>query len=187
MTIRNKKEPIKHIKSEQRQLKLKNWIEKLSSKIGLSTQVVDIEHFKDNNAIDDYNEIVTINRAAEELMSSEVTMITSNHEDLVPIMEKYQTSVFVYAGLISFKDASLWPLGIPMIGLSSIMVGLPPSIIMLLLENYQSAYYTYIIDFKQNTVIHSEFNLMPYQKARDGVIKNNIYWTLFQMNRKPKK
>lgn len=130
----------------------------------------------------EYNEIATINRWVDELLTNDMYMISSNYNDVLPIVEKYNTSTFVYTGTISYKKRKgLFPnfLGV-------VYIAFPPStplgVYTLSTPSYETLYFSFVFDFEQSRTIHLEINYMP-QKDRDGVIKSNLYWLLYQIKK----
>jgi hypothetical protein len=180
-----RKEVIRLVESEERQNKFKGWIEELGEDAGLKTTVLDVKNVDEKTTIDDYNNIIAINRWVDELLTNDMYMISSNYNEVLPIVEKYNSTTFAYTGALSFRKRK-----------ESInyyyyyiLIALPPTTPLgfdMLRPSYESIYFSYVFDFENNRILHQELNTMK-QKDRDGVIKSNIYWLMHQIKQKPKK
>ncbi len=179
-----KKDPVRLVESEARQKEFKGWIETLSEDLGLKTTVLDVKHITKKTTIGEYNEIMAINRWVDELLTNDMYMISSNYNELLPIVEKYKTTTFAYTGALVYKNRRK-------IGYAEILYTLfpqtmPYGVSLLATPKYDNLYFSFVFDFEENRVLHKEINYMK-QKDRDGVIKSNLYWMLHQVKAKSSK
>jgi hypothetical protein len=181
-----KKDVIRLIESEERQDKFKGWIEELGEDAGLKTTVLDVKHLDKKTTIEDYNNIIAINRWVDELLTNDMYMIGSNHNDVLPIVEKYNSTTFAYTGALSFRKKKDAIVNYYNLLYTVIPWTTPYGLDNLIKPSYEAVYFSYVFDFENNRVLHREFNTMM-QKDRDGVIKSNLYWLMHQINQKPDK
>ena len=179
-----KKEAIRLIDSEERQNKFKGWIEELGEAAELETTVLDVNNINNETTIEDYNDIIAINRWVDELLTNDMYMISSNYNEVLPIVKKYNSTTFAYTGALSFRKkvsgfnyyiyyALLVIPSTTALGINSLR------------GSYECVHFSFVFDFENNSIIHKEVNTTK-QKDRDGVIKSNIYWLLHQIKQKPK-
>jgi len=175
------------IKAEEKQLKIKTWIEQFGEDLGLKAIVLDGKHVNDATKIAEYNEIVQLTRWMNELLSNDMFMISSNYNEVQKIMEKYNTSTIAYTGALSIqfeKKSKFITLYTNIIFAFTPFMPFVTSISLTPLR--ESIYYSVVFDFKNNTVIYSDYNHMTMQGANEGTIKSNLYWLMLQMNRTKK-
>lgn len=181
-----KKDVIRLIESEERQNKFKGWIEELGEDAGLKTNVLDVKHLNEKTTIEDYNNIIAINRWVDELLTSDMYMIGSNYNDVLPIVDKYNSNTFAYTGALSFRMKKNVIINYYNVLFTFIPWTTPYGLDNLIKPSYETVYFSYVFDFENNRVLHREFNTMS-QKDRDGVIKSNLYWLMHQIKQKPNK
>ncbi|MGB0863484.1 MAG: M48 family metallopeptidase [Saprospiraceae bacterium] len=181
-----KREPIQLIESEERQNKFKGWIEELGSDIGLKTTVLDVKHLNKRTTIEEYNNIIAINRWVDELLTNDMYMISSNYNDVLPIVKEYNSTTFAYTGALTFRKQKYLIENYYHLLYTVIPWTTPYGLDNLFRGSYESIYFSYVFDFENNRVLHREVNYMK-QKDRDAIIKSNLYWLMHQIKQKPAK
>ena len=177
-----KKEPLRLVDSEELQLKFKGWIKEASSKQGLKATILDDNHIRSKNAIDNYNEIVAINRYIDEYRTNKMYMISSNYNEVLPITQKYKTSTIVYTGVFIYREKKgKLDRGVNLL-LTVYPVTTPLGIMMFISKRQYGVNFAYVFDFEKNTVVHQEVNNIG--KDQPGVIKSELYWLVMQIRKK---
>ena len=181
-----KKDVIRLIESEERQNKFKGWIEELGKDAGLKTTVLDVKHISEKTTIEDYNNIIAINRWVDELLTNDMYMISSNYNDVLSVVNEYNSTTFAYTGALSFRKKKNIVVNYYNLIYTVIPWTTPYGLNNLIKPSYETVYFSYVFDFENSRVLHREFNTMR-QKDRDGVIKSNLYWLMHQIEQKPNK
>ncbi len=182
---RKKQGAMKHLESEKLQLKYKDWIDEFSKKLGLNSQVLDQNHIGKKSTVEDYNDIIRIDNWVEEMLDHEMYMICSNYNDVLPIVKKYNTNKFVYTGTYHYrgKKSALTQAGNVIMLVTPFT--LPAGAYHLFKPNYNTIYFTLVLDFNRQRVLMSDINYTN-SKDRELLVKNNLYWSILQIKRDKK-
>ncbi len=176
--------PYQYLKIEEKQAEFEGWIEDNGKKLDLKTKVLDVNNLSKKASADDYQDITIMNEWFEEILTHDMYMINSNYDEAIAIADKYGTDNFVYSGAISYRNQTFF---ITKLVASAYLIIWPPAAGKFLLSsNYEALHFSLVFDVRQNERIMTSANLAPY-KDKDIIIQQNIYWSMLQMKRKPKK
>lgn len=178
-----KNTPYRFVESEETQKKFKGWIEDNSERLDFDVNVLDVNNLTTNaKSIELYQDIVVMSDWIDEYLTHDMFMINSNYDEAVAIADKRGSDFFAYAGAISYRGYansfyanSFYLLFIPPLGVSGFIE-----------SSYECLHFNLVFDVRQNKKVLNEVNYAPY-KGKDMIIRQNLYWSMLQMKREPKK
>lgn len=182
-----KKTPFQYITSEETQQKFKGWIQKNGKRLDLETNILDVRNFSESeDDIETYQDIVVMTEWIDEFLSNNMFMINSNYDEALALADKYGSDHFAYAGVLSYKDKKGLKTSSSSLKIPLLFIFPPAGVAGILLSNYRCVHFNLVFDVRQNKKVLTEANLTKYQD-KDMVIQQNLYWSMLQMKRKPKK
>ncbi|MEM1218884.1 MAG: M48 family metallopeptidase [Bacteroidota bacterium] len=181
-----KEVPVQYVESEDRQGIYKEMIQRNADRLDLKVDFRDVQNLRSDKSIKNYLEIVTLENWIEEFFSHDMYMITSNYEQVQPIMESLGNPKLVYSGVISarFKTSARKILG-TVIYLATIY-GSPAGVHNMVNPEYGSVFFTAVFNVEEHRILLENINYMDV-RDKNAVIESNLYWTLLQIKRRPKK
>lgn len=179
-----KNTPYRFIESEKTQKEFKSWIKNNGKRLDLKTEILDVNNLmKTNGNLELYQDIIVISDWIDEFLTHDMFMINSNYDEAVAIAEKHNSDYFAYAGAISYQGnfnpmqyyaGAAYFIFIPPLGVASFIK-----------SSYECLHFNLVFDVRQNKKILNEVNLTDY-KAKDMIIRQNLYWSMLQMKREAK-
>lgn len=181
-----KEMPILYVESEDRQVVFREMIQKNADRLDLKVGFRDVLDLESNKTIENYLEVITLENWIGEFFSHDMYMITSNYEQVLPVLEQIGTSNIVYTGVISarFKGGARKVLG-TIVALAS-LYGSPAGLHNMVNPEYGSVFFTAVFNVQQHRILLEQINYMDV-RDKDAVIESNLYWTLLQIKRSPQK
>lgn len=172
-----------HFKSEDKKISVSEMYTSEYNGLDLETQLVDSKNLTADD-VDEYNDLGLLLRWISEVSEhDEIDMISSCHDQMSILQEKYGTSHFLFSGIYAYKERTEMT-GVHWYGIMFIYT-IPIVIIdLLIVHNYFDILALSInsetddVEFEQVTSV----NL----KGIDGILKAYIYDVLYQLSSDPK-
>ncbi len=184
--IRTKsKNPVKYIKSEEKQQILVEAINKQAESQGFNYSIIDVSSLEESNG-EKFNDIVQISLWLDEFMSSSnIRMYPSNHNEVIKILESYNTDNVTFIGALNVNKELHRIMSTLMAILIAPTVGYttPLAVQYSLNFRFQSLFYYTIVDVKKLKILHENLSVLK-MKTSEGVINAEVYWMIEQMKRK---
>lgn len=172
-----------HLKTEDKKLSLSEIYQQNFDDLNLKTQLVDSKNLTFSD-VDEYNDLGLLGQWVDELVDhDDIDMITSTHDRMSELTEKYGTSHFLFSGIYAFKERSQissWHLyGILLVYTAPIAL-----IDLLIIHNYFELI-AFSVDADEDEI---EFITVQNVnlKGIDRILKAYIYDILFQLSSEPK-
>jgi beta-barrel assembly-enhancing protease len=172
-----------HLKSEDKKVGVADMYTANYNHLDLETSLVDSKDLTTGD-VDKYNDIGLLNRWVTELMEhDDIEMITSSHDQMQDLNQKYGTTHYLFSGIFSYKarkemSTAHWYGILTFYPIPLVLIDL------LIVHNYFDLV-AISIDAESDKVEFmqvSEVNL----KAIDGVLQAYIYDVLYQLSSEPK-
>ncbi|MEO1712760.1 MAG: hypothetical protein AAFU60_05435, partial [Bacteroidota bacterium] len=181
-----KEVPVQYVESEDRQGIYKEMIQRNADRLDLQVDFRDVQNLRANKSMENYLEIIALENWIEEFFSHDMYMITSNYEQVQPIMANLGNPKLVYSGVISarFKTSARKVLG-TVIYLAT-LYGSPAAVHNMVNPDYGSVFFTAVFNVEEHRILLENINYMDV-RDKNAVIESNLYWTLLQMKRRPQK
>lgn len=180
-----KKTPYRFVESEETQKEFGGWIEDNGKRLGLKTDVLDVNNLKQKKgSIETYQDIVVMNEWIDEFLTHDMYMINSNYDEAIAVADKQGSDYFAYAGaisylghinLLSYYGGAFYFIIFPPLGVSTFIA-----------SSYDCLHFNLVFDVRQNKKVLNEVNFTPY-KDKDLIIQQNLYWSMLQIKREAKK
>lgn len=179
-----KETPYRFVESELKQKQFKDWIVDNSERLDLETDILDVNNLTQNaGSIEQYQDIVVMNDWIDEFLSHDMFMINSNYDEAIAIADKRGSDIFAYAGAISYRN---YLNTLKIYGGIAYYIFIPPlGVTRFIDSSYESLHFNLVFDVRQNKKLLNEVNLASY-KAKDMIIRQNLYWSMLQMKREAK-
>lgn len=182
---RNKGGSIQYIRSEEKQVYLRQSIKDVAKISKIDAKVLDVTGLS-TNEIEQFNDIAEVNQYFSQQMNQyDFSLTPSHNQQLVnDIANKYGTDYFLWTGVISLREKNK---GWPAVGLGLIVPYiLPFTLLNALTPKYDMLYYAILFDVKtgRRSVLK-----MDYFDNRDSktILRTHIYDVFHQIRAKPKK
>jgi hypothetical protein len=176
--------PYQYIKIEERRAEFENWITENGKKLDLKTKILDVNNLSKKATAEDYQNIVVMNDWFDEILTHDMYMINSNYDEAIAIADKYGTDHFVYSGAISYRNKFYFTT--KLVASAYLMIWPPTAGKFILSSNYEALHFSLVFNVRQNERTMTSSNFANY-KDKDLIIQQNLYWSMLQMKRKPKK
>lgn len=96
---------VQYLATERQQALLDSYILSTGQKLGLDIVLLDSKFISPDSRVEHFNDIATLaNWHQEKLLHGEIDMVCSNYEELLPLVEKYETPYFAQLGAISLRS-----------------------------------------------------------------------------------
>ncbi|MBI3134330.1 MAG: M48 family metalloprotease [Bacteroidetes bacterium] len=173
-----------HMKSEDKKVSISDMYTTDYNGLKLETQLVDSKNLTSGD-VDEYNDLGLLIRWISEVVEhDEIEMISSSHDQVDFLTEKYGTSHFLFSGIYAYKSRSemtsahwygiMFFYTIPIVLIDLMIVHNYFELVALSLDAEKDK-----VEFTQV----SEVNL----KGIDGILQAYIYDVLYQLSSNPKK
>lgn len=179
------KDGIKYLNTEQSLIQYKNQIEELAEMVDLDIQMLDYKDIT-STEVDQYNDISLLKSWVEERLYHENTdAIVSDFDYVQELREKYNTDYIAYTGNLSLRVRERNVAG-RIIGSVILYPTLPFTIASLLIPDYDSFNYFFVLDLRNGDVLMADYNSYKTNDS-DDYIRSIIYNHLIQIKQTPSK
>ena len=172
-----------HIKSENKKIGISDMYDQKYSNLDLKTQLVDSKNLQKSD-VDEYNDLGLLMQWISEIVAHDnIEMISSNHDQILDLTQKYGTSHFLFSGIYGYKErsqmsAAHW-YGIMM------FYTIPIVLVDLLIVHNYFQYIALSVDATTDKVEFTQVSNVNL-KSIDGIMRAYIYDVLYQLSSEPK-
>jgi Zn-dependent protease with chaperone function len=186
INMKNKKQPIQFIESENRQEELIEMIKKNGRKLKLGTKFMDVNSLSKRSKAEKFNEIIVMEDWIQQKINLPLGMVPNNHNEATRIMKENKIKHLAFIGALAVKDKKSIGSYIGNGLLTGTILFTPIGIFKMANPKHKSFYYTIVVDTEKQDVVMSSYNVMS-QKDKKSIVNANLYWLMLQMKKKPKK
>ncbi|MDP6909871.1 MAG: hypothetical protein QF371_10210, partial [Flavobacteriales bacterium] len=158
-------------------------IERSSDLLDLDIQVLESAEL-DSHQADVFNDIAFLNEWVDHrFLQLDVAMVNLNHDRIEEIIEKYNTELFTWTGVINYRENK--PLLYFYLLYALIPPAIPLAVYYLVRPNYDTYYYCITFNLRTGEPVMVNYHNYRRRDARD-LINSSVYDSLWQMKRKSK-
>lgn len=179
------KDGIKYLTTDESLSSYKNQIRELADMVNLDSEMLDYKDIRPGE-VDKFNDISLLKSWTEERLQHENTdAIVSDFDYVQPLREKYDTDYLAYTGNLSLRVREKNVAG-RLIYSTILYPTLPFTIAGLLIPDYESFNYFFLLDLRDGDAMMAEYNYYETNDAND-YLRSIIYNYLIQIKEDPKK
>lgn len=173
-----------HLKSESKKISVSDMYARSYNKLDLETELVDSKNLTAGD-VDEYNDLGLLIRWIGEMAEhDDIDMITSSHDQVMVLTEKYGTTHFLFSGIFGYKSRSEMTTA-HWYGIMFFYT-IPIVLIDLMIVHNYFELVALSIDAKEDEIEFSQVSEVNL-KGIDSILKAYIYDVLYQLSSDPKK
>ncbi len=179
------KDGIQYLTTDEGLTNYKNHIQSLAKMVNLNAEMLDYKDITSSD-VEKYNDISILKSWIEERLNHENTdAIISDFDYVQDLREKYNTDYIAYTGNLSLRVRER-AVAARLIYSAIVFPLLPFTVAQLIIPDYDSFNYFFLLDLKNGDALMAEYN--NYKTGDDAdYMKSVIYNYLIQIKEQPKK
>ena len=180
--VTRRKSKIDLLGSEDSKIGIKDNIEKAGERLDMKTHILDVDNMDASTTMIEYNDLQTINAWTNAFLSSEIYIYNPYTEEMLEILEKYNTGKIAYFAGYTVRVPREWSWFQLYRAALLYIPAFAPTSADLFFPRHESASAMLVLDFYDQKVVMKQINASKV-KLNKGNINSNLYWMMHQMNR----
>jgi beta-barrel assembly-enhancing protease len=169
----------RYLETAAMQTKFSDYVKEVSEKMGLKTIMLNSKEFKKETDAQTLTQIALIKEWYAEQVYHDMVMVNSRQLEVEQLADELGTPHIALMGLISLKDEK------KAVDYLKIFPAFycPPLLHQAFRANEKTLIYTLVFDIKNEKLLMEEYNMMKF-KTSEAVLKQNVYYHIFQIKKK---
>ncbi|MBL3657864.1 M48 family metallopeptidase [Fulvivirga sediminis] len=176
---KKKKDAARYADSEDVLEDLGKKINKVSSKLSMKVDQLDMSHLGRND-VETFNDNAIVNEwLGEKFIGSDTSMVSPIHNEVIRVADKHNTPYLTWIGAITMKDKvhdKGYAIALALLAPSLI----PYTIVHLLSPEKETLYISFTMDVKSGQLVSSDIRSMQIKDSK-SLMHSNLYNTFFKL------